>query len=431
MTTNQSINLNSICDGVVRILFLIHNKHPNWLKEQFRSYPWQDVNFQNKFKQKLQKKFNNIENHDDLINKLIDLLSYLVYPIFFKSFYFREFMHNAINYHFTNNHQQELDFYLAILLLDTENLYLDINSEKFLSTVCYYPIKLKFAFGNWRNLGKKDVEFYERGYELLHVPPGKNSADLKMISFGSSIWLNYPKAKEVLICSSDGDLNHLSTALQHHGLTVYKVSRRGDELIVLNSQTAQMQRFALSKITEYPSINQCFEEVKSLITSEQKRTGKIWIKLTRLIQMFKKKLNLNLSEVIEYYFPQQGIEEVLSDSKHGLVFHKPTSDSDVYLTVFTDKVDESIKEKEIVKIDSPVNLEIVLVRIIRKLIQESNQEYVPISQVASEYQKKYQVSITKTMEKLQLGKKFAQLIASYESLELKKQESVYYVGINY
>jgi hypothetical protein len=429
MTANNLINLNSICDAVVRILFLVEKRHPNWLKEQFRSYPWQDPSFQNKFKQKLQNKFKNIKNPDNLIEKLIDLLSYLVYPIFFKSFYFRELMHNVTNYSFTNNHQQEIDFYLAILLLDTENLYLDINSEKFLKQVSNYPIKLKFAFGNWRNLGKKDLEFYERGYELLHVPPGKNSADLKMISFGSSIWLNYPNAKEVFICSSDGDLNHLSTALQHHGITVYKVSRRGNDLIVINSQTSQLQKFSLAQTTEFPSFIDCINKIKNLIVMEQKRTGKTWIKLTQILQMFKKNTNLNLPEIITYYFPEQAIEKVLVQSSNGIVIYRQHEDNQLYLTIFTQPTEEIIPEKESIKIDSAVDLEQALRKIIHKLIQESDQEYVNIIQVATEFKTKYHISINQTIEKLKLGKKFAKLIDSYESLELIKKDNVYYVAI--
>ena len=429
MTTNNLINLNSVCDAVVRILFLVEKKHPNWLKEQFRSYPWQDPSFQNKFKQKLQNKFNNIKTRDNLIEKLIDLLSYLVYPIFFKSFYFRELMHNITNYSLTNNHQQEIDFYLAILLLDTENLYLDINSEKFLKQVSNYPIKLKFAFGNWRNLGKKDLEFYERGYELLHVPPGKNSADLKMISFGSSIWLNYPNAKEVFICSSDGDLNHLSTALQHHGIVVYKVSRRGNDLIVINSQTSHLQKFSLAQTTEFPSFIDCINKIKTLIVAEQKRTGKSWIKLTRIFQLFKKNTNLNLPEIITYYFPEQAIEEVLVQSSNGIVLYKQHEDNQLYLTIFNQQTEEIVAEKESIKIDDAVSLEQALLKIIHNIIKESAEEYVAISQVASEFQKIYEISITKNMEKLKLGKKFPKLIESYKSLKLLKKDHVYYVAI--
>lgn len=52
---------------------------------------------------------------------------------------------------------------IAILLLDAENLQLDVQTEKFLSGICHYPIQIKIAFANWRSLGKLDVDFHSRG----------------------------------------------------------------------------------------------------------------------------------------------------------------------------------------------------------------------------------------------------------------------------
>ncbi|ELR98151.1 NYN domain-containing protein [Gloeocapsa sp. PCC 73106] len=438
MTTNNLMIINSICNAVYRILFLIKKNHPNWLKEKFRDYPWQDLNFQNNFKHKLKTKLEVVENKDELVNKVIDLFYQIVYPSFFTSVYFEEFIDNLKKNNYLNNHfdtyhfansNQNISFALAILLLDTENLYIDINSEKILARVCIYPIKLKFAFGNWRSLGKKDVEFYERGYELFHVPPGKNSADLKMISFGSSIWLNYPNAKEVLICSSDGDLNHLSTTLQHHGITVYKVSRRSDELIVVNSQTTQIKTFCLAQIPEFPSFEDCLDELKLMIRTEQQRTEKNWIKLARLQQMFKKKFQLNLQEIIEYHYPDKTLEEVLLNSEQKIVVYKENADNHLYLTLFSEQSEQKAAIKDLLTLDTPANLEGALLQIIQQLTPESEQKYVAMSQVASEFQKKYKLSITQVMEKLQLGKKFAKLIQSYDSLKVKKEANVYYIAL--
>lgn len=91
---------------------------------------------------------------------------------------------------------------IAILLLDAENLRLDINAEKFLSHICTYPLQVLIAFANWRNpsMGKQDAELYERGYQLFHVPGGKNSADAQMIAMGASIARHYPDVKEVFVC---------------------------------------------------------------------------------------------------------------------------------------------------------------------------------------------------------------------------------------
>lgn len=432
MTTNNLINLNSVCNYVYRLLVLISNKHPSLLKEKFRDYPWQDPNFQHNFQQKLKHKLKGLENQEEFINKIIDFFDHLVHPYFFASIYFRELVEKinlSGSIKLDLNPYNSVSFLMAILLLDTENLYIDTNSEKILARVCTYPIKLKFAFGNWRSLGKKDVEFYERGYELFHVPPGKNSADLKMISFGSSIWLNYPNAKEVLICSSDGDLNHLSTTLQHHGITVYKVSRRSNELVIVNSQTTQVKTFYLKKIPDFPSFRDCIEELKTMIQSEQNRTGKHWIKLARLQQMFKKKFQLTLQEIIEDNFPSQSIEAVLSNSDPEIVLYKQQKENHLYLTLFSTQPEQKTLATQLPSIDSSANLEKALLQIMQQLTRDCEHEYVPMSQVASEFQKKYKISITQAMEKLELGKKFAKLIQSYSSLKVKKEANVYYIAI--
>jgi hypothetical protein len=153
---------------------------------------------------------------------------------------------------------------IAILLLDAENLQLDANTEKFLLGVCTYPIQIKIAFANWSNMRKQDLEFHKRGYELIHVPAGKDSADVKMATVGSSIFVHYPTAKEVLVCSSDGVLTHLCTTLQTHGLTVYLVRKQGDNITVLNSKTSQTQTHSLKPVPEIPSLDHSVERVNQI-----------------------------------------------------------------------------------------------------------------------------------------------------------------------
>ncbi|MFW9264863.1 NYN domain-containing protein [Nostoc sp. CALU 546] len=128
--------------------------------------------------------------------------------------------------------KQKLQTGISLLLLDAENLKLDINSELFLASICEYPLQVKIAFANWRNpsIGKQDIELYNRGYQLIHVPEGKNSADAKMIAFGACILRSYPTVKEILVCSSDGILIHLCNELQNQGLIVYWVRRQGQTL---------------------------------------------------------------------------------------------------------------------------------------------------------------------------------------------------------
>ena len=88
---------------------------------------------------------------------------------------------------------------ITVLLLDAENIQISLETEQFLTTVCNYPIQIKIAFANWQSMGKKDIEFHNRGYDLIHVPGGKDNAEGKTIAFGSTIYEYYPKVKEVLV----------------------------------------------------------------------------------------------------------------------------------------------------------------------------------------------------------------------------------------
>ncbi|NJN20253.1 MAG: NYN domain-containing protein [Leptolyngbya sp. RL_3_1] len=122
----------------------------------------------------------------------------------------------------------------GLLLLDAENMKLPDGLEDFLEEIGQYPIRYHLAFGNWGKLGKRDQELHQRGYQMVHVPSGKNSADIKMSLDATVISLRNPSIREVFICSKDSDLLHLENALLNLGITPYRVSRHGDRFEVLN-----------------------------------------------------------------------------------------------------------------------------------------------------------------------------------------------------
>jgi len=186
---------------------------------------------------------------------------------------------------------------IAVLLLDAENLQLNLEIEKFLTTVCTCPIQIKIAFANWCSMGKIDVDLHGRSYDLIHVPVGKDNADGKMIAFGSSIHEKYPKAREVLVCSSDKVMTNLCNHLQQHGLTVYQVSKQGEDITVLNSYTGELVRLFAHDTPEIPAIAQFIQQIKELIKAEQKRTHSYWVKLATISQEYKNKYKISISPV--------------------------------------------------------------------------------------------------------------------------------------
>ncbi|MCA1995399.1 MAG: NYN domain-containing protein, partial [Coleofasciculus sp. S288] len=186
---------------------------------------------------------------------------------------------------------------IAILLLDAENLKLDTNAEKFLAELCHYQLQVKIAFANWRNptIGKQDAELYERGYQLLHAPGGKNSADAQMIVLGASISRHYPNAREVFVCSSDWLLTNLCNELQNQGLTVYRVRRHNSTLSVENRNTQESKHYSLALGTEIPSIEELAQKIEELLKLEHELIHERIARVSAIANLFQERQRLTLN----------------------------------------------------------------------------------------------------------------------------------------
>ncbi|BAZ38632.1 hypothetical protein NIES4101_45720 [Calothrix sp. NIES-4101] len=217
---------------------------------------------------------------------------------------------------------------ITVLLLDAENLQLNPETEKFLTTICHSPIQVKVAFANWARKGKLDAELHQRGYDLIHVPSGKDNADGKMIAYGSSICDRFPNAKEVLVCSSDNVMTNLCNHLQQHGLTVYRVTKQGCNLKVLENQSSKTWQYVV-----LPSVEQFITQIKDIMRDEESRTGNQWLKLSKLSQIFHSKYNIGVKQVIFYHFPGKTAKDIFL-TKPEFVVHQLPEDSETYIALF-------------------------------------------------------------------------------------------------
>ncbi|WP_445310269.1 IS1/IS1595 family N-terminal zinc-binding domain-containing protein [Microcoleus vaginatus] len=180
---------------------------------------------------------------------------------------------------------------IAILLLDAENLKLKVNTEQFLASLCDYPLQVKIAFANWKNpsTGKLDAELYDRGYELIHVPGGANSADGKMIAFGAAILYRYRDVRQVFVCSSDGLLNHLCNQLQNLGLTVFRVRRQNSVLSVENPLTGDTHHYSCEREMEIPSFEELANQVAELLKAEHKSIEERIARFSSVAELFQER----------------------------------------------------------------------------------------------------------------------------------------------
>ncbi|NET47059.1 hypothetical protein [Okeania sp. SIO2B3] len=453
LMTNNTAAIKATSNYIYQTIVSIQQQHPEWINAKYRNIPWHHSKYKSTLTDKLTKGLFYAVVNEDLQLKVINYLQIILTPEFINSERYNalisqidRLIYPEINIissdkitnsqipDFSTNGTKLVKSGMAILLLDVENLHLDIETEKILVDICNYPIQIKVAFANWRSMGKKDEEFHQRGYQLIHVPPGKDSADLKMATVGASIFVNYPTAKEVLVCSSDRGLTHLGTTLQSHGLTVYQVRKYKNKITVLNSQTGESQVYAIS-VPDIPTIDAFIIQLQELIRSESEKIGLQWIKFSRISALYKETYKLNLKDVVVNHFPDQKSRQIFVNYPAYFAIHQPSEKSQTYVSIFnlfkpeqkslttsTDNGEVPTNITDIAEITSQEIMEKVLVKIVSKLIDGSPNNYVPISNLGSEFHRLYGRPITKTIKRFQPSKKFPKYLELCSSLKLHQSE---------
>lgn len=455
LATDTAI-IDQICDRVYQIVLDIQQQHPELLKQKYRMTPWRNPQIQSAFITKLKARLTQAEDEETKLINLRRFLEILLLPSYFTQPSFGELTQTLQSLIPQTSPSASLEVVssdssesvsspasvtndspgIAILLLDAENLQLDIETERFLAKLCTYAIQIKVAFANWRSLGKKDAEFHSRGYELIHVPLGKDSADVKMATVGSSIFIHYPNTREILVCSSDGVMTHLYNTLQTHGFTVYLVRKQGDTITVLNSDTNQTHNHSLSPPPEILVIEDFINQIKAIIRLEQTRTGNLWVKLSKVSNLFRRQHQTTMSYVVSWHCPGKTVPDFFLDYPNEFVLHNLSEQSGLYVTLFetnpsviapTSASTESqvLENSQNTTIKSKVELEQELARIVKKLMADSGQPSVPISNVSTEFCKHHKQGITQVLKELGLGVKFICFLKQSSLFKLEKS------GINY
>lgn len=457
---NDSSVIQSISGYIGHAIFSTYQNHPEWLKEQFKNQPWDNKKFQDKFIKKLIEEFSKIKDTNELVAKAIKVFQTFLFPSFFGSSNFTEAIENIrdITQRQPTTSLNPVDEVksagnsgsvtpesktsaMAILLLDAENLPLNVETENFLAGCCTYPIRIKIAFANWRSMGKQDIEYHGRSYELIHVPASKNSADMKMATVGASIFLHYPTAKEVLICSSDKALLHLRNTLQAQGLTVYLVHKHSEIITVVNSTTGYTQTHAIKPI---PTIDQFINQIKDLIIEEQKKTSNQWMTLSRISQLYQAKYKTQIKQVVAGHLPGKKAQDIFINYPTDFVVHQPAEKSEFYLTLFqpanlptipeiqtpVQPTTSSVSSQLSSNITSKADLEQAIVKIIIALTAKSPGSYISLSNLGSEFRKQYGQPITKVMTSLQLGSKLPKILLSCSTFKVKNAGKQYVVCLS-
>ncbi len=285
---------------------------------------------------------------------------------------------------------------IAVLLLDIENIKIDLNTEKFLASISPYKLQVKIAFANWRStsLVKHDTELYERGYQLIHVPGGKDSADAKMLVVGSSIFMHYPNIKEVFICSGDLILTHLCNQLQNQGLTVYWVQRKDKIIQVYNRNTGEIKHYSLTVNAEIPSFDNFVEKLDSLLQAEQKAVNERIVNLSKITTLFQEKCHITLTEkqakaaqaalTTQLSFPPAEYKKLSSPSNNN---------GDVEVL--------PVPNNENTDVNSVAVFNHLITKLIKTLLKKTKQEFISVIELKRQFQIQYKQSPDLIVKKLE------------------------------
>ena len=394
--------LNKIGSYVCQAVIYIQQQQPELLLNKYRNVSWRDNNNQSRLKVKLIEVIANTQNWESLINQVEVFIQSLLIPdstntpVLIKlqekirhlepkildsetannkqdnkstktnleasesqqdvksiestqeeSFSTKTNLQASENKPNTNDYSNKTEEQVSIkenqlitaLLLDAENIPLTPESEQFLTKFCTNPIQIKIAFANWQSMGEKDAEFYDRSYDLIHVPYGKDNADKKMIAFGSTIDEYYPKVKEILVCSSDNVMTNLCEHLQHKGLTVFQVSQHLSNLTILNGKTQEIQNHTI-----LPSIEKLLSQIKEIIEEQERQTSNQWIKLSKICKLYKEKHSFGDNKVLSHHLPGKNIKNIFVH-KPEFAIHQIPEQPEIYITLFKMPTQEDVEKK--------------------------------------------------------------------------------------
>ncbi|MTJ10961.1 NYN domain-containing protein [Anabaena sp. UHCC 0204] len=442
MSYHDSVLLQKISAHICQSIIAIQQQQPELLIAKYRTINWQIPTNKSALSTKFKAILSQTQTWDELLQKLQSSLKAILVPAAFDSQLLSDLISSIQQLNSENPESNSLHFPqrqsigIAVLLLDAENLQLNTHTEKFLTTICNCPLQVKIAFANWSNRGKLDVELHERGYDLIHVPAGRDNADGKMIAIGSSIHERYPNVQEVFVCSSDKVMTNLCNKLQQNGILVYQVSQQGENIKLFNSSTSEIINHSLKPLPEIPSVEQFISQIKGLIKLQQKQTASYWIKLSILSKIFKSKYQLTISQIVAHHFPGKKARDVFINYPSEFVVHQIDEKSELYVTVFEHhqtKLDNSQENSQtqliLSTINSPPELEQAIKNILTDLITADHQNSVDISILGSKFYQQYGKPITEQIKQLQIGGSLVKFLHSCNSLKIQQVGKKWEVSI--
>lgn len=330
----------------------------------------------------------------------------------------------------SHRHQQPPSFdskSLAILLLDAENIDLSQDAENWLAKFCEHPLTLKFAFGNWKQLGDRDKQLHQRGYHLIHVSAGKNHADSKMTIVGSSIWVHLPRIKEVIVCSNDSDLETLRNTLHFQGLNVRLLQRHQQTLTLTHSQTSKVLVYQLSTPVKMPTLQEgtlfCRQYLAAM--PDQK------ISLSQLSSEFSKQLGFSISAFVKHHNLSKTPKAFFEQSEEFRLLTQK-GDPQLYVENFIQESIQSVASGLVPNAQKEFTakaLRLVIVGIVKRLLKEQEEQALDVGKVAITFRQQYGKSMKSVLKELGLGQSVPKFLQTCEKITVKKHNTKWVVAL--
>jgi hypothetical protein len=441
---------------IYKTIVMLQEQAPESLVEKYRALPWNSKQIESLFEEKLCAALGTEFDRETSLVRVKQFLQILLTDSFFQSPGYKQLTENIqslLSSSLTEQANQTLQVAcdapesIAILLLDAENIQLTISEEQFLTGICKHSLRIKIAFANWRSsrISKQDADFHRRGYQLIHVPAGKNSADMQMTAIGSSIFIHYPTAKEVFVCSSDYDLTHLCNKLQADGMNVYSVSKKSD-LAVLDLATGKTT-LHLAESTKQLSLDQCIVHLREIIAEEQRSTSSQWVKLSRISTLFKSKYNLTISQAMNALVPAKRARDLFIENPSIFVTHQLANNHEIYISLFesgavlstnnqVSTIANSLSAQTLipttVSIPTTVNsreeLEQVLIYLLRQSTSNSAL-FISIEELHNQLRNHCGQPIKHILQSLNLNLKYISFLKSCNSFRLKQTKNKWEISL--
>ncbi len=196
--------------------------------------------------------------------------------------------------------------------------------------------------------------------------------------------------------------------------------KENKQITVLDSKTGKSQLYSLVSGRRIPAIEDFATQLAELLEAEQNSTKNPWVKYAKASNLYLKKYGLKINDVVSAHYPDKTPKSFFAANPMFDIY-QPRDQNELLITVLeagTTQRAYPIPAPEITvtftqtKLNSQSDLEQAIAEIIRSVDKGDKQGYVKISSIGTEFQQRYNKTITETLKHLGLTGNLAKFLQS-------------------